>query len=153
MSVSYKRWSWLALGIALLALVSCAPLPTVTPEPEGGLAGTSWTLISFGQPESETPVVEGSTVTITFDAEGRAGGSGGCNTYSGSYELTGDNTVSFGEMVRTEMACLQEGIDQQENDYLEALSAAGKFELDGDNLTIWYDGEQGILNFVRGTES
>ncbi|MGI6209626.1 MAG: META domain-containing protein [Anaerolineae bacterium] len=128
------------------------PAADATPdgEAENPLVGTSWMLVSFGEPGAETQVIEGSTITLEFDAQGQAGGEGGCNSYSGPYEVQ-DSTIIFGELVRTLIACTQEGINEQEDAYLEALSAAERFELAEDSLTIWYDGEQGVLNFVPST--
>ena len=122
-----------------------------TPTPEGDtsvLAGTAWTLVSFGPAGAEEPVVPGSEVTLTFDAAGQAGGSGGCNSYGGSYQTDGDN-ITFGEIVSTLMACTDDALNEQESRFLAALGSASTFALEGDNLTIGYDGGQGVLNFVR----
>jgi putative lipoprotein len=112
------------------------------------LANTQWRLVSFGAPGAETPVVEGSAITLEFKAEGEAGGSGGCNSYGGQYQVQGD-TLSFGDVMSTLMACVDEGISQQEQAYFQALQTVGRFELAGDQLTIWYNNDQGVLNFVK----
>src|SRR6266511_2114238 len=61
--------------------------------------------------------------------------SDGCNSSSAQYQVK-ENLLSFGEINRTLMACEQPGIGQQEQDYLQALESAGRFELAGDHLTI-----------------
>ena len=64
-----------------------------------------------------------------------------------------EGRLSFNEINRTLMACQQEGIDQQEQNYLQALETAGNFELAGDYLTIGYDNGQGVLNWVKSTDA
>ncbi|HEX6384344.1 MAG TPA: META domain-containing protein [Anaerolineae bacterium] len=118
------------------------------PGDESSLANTQWQLISFGPVGNETPVVAGSTPTLEFDATGQAGGNSGCNTFGADYQVQ-DNMISFGEIVTTEIACLEEGVMDQEQQYYQALQSAGTFELTGNTLTIWYDDGQSVLNFAR----
>lgn len=75
------------------------------------LADTKWSLVSSGEPGAETPVMEGSTLTLEFDAGGQASGSGGCNSYGAQDEVQG-NRLSSGEITRTLMACEPEGIGE-----------------------------------------
>jgi heat shock protein HslJ len=148
------------IAFVFLVFAACTPKPGSipntgdgqTPKSDKKLVNTSWTLVSFGQPSAEVPVIEGSTVTLQFNSEGEASGSGSCNSYSGQYQVK-ENLLSFGEINRTLKACEQEGIDQQEQDYLQALGSAGRFELAGDRLTIWYDNDQGVLNWVKSPSS
>lgn len=123
--------------------------PEMTDEPtaDNPLANTQWQLESFGPVGAETPVVEGSTVTLEFDATGQAGGSGGCNSYGTEYQVQ-NGTLVFGEIVSTLMACADENIGEQEQQYYQALETAGEFEVSGDRLTIYYNDGQGVLNFV-----
>jgi putative lipoprotein len=152
-----KRLIYLIFGWVLLASAACTSqsgsLPNTgdgqTPEVQRNLANTKWKLVSFGKPGAETPVVESSTITLEFKAEGQAGGSGGCNSYGAHYEVQG-NRLSFGEITSTLMACEQEGLGQQEQRYFQALETTSRFELTGDRLTVWYGDAQGVLNFVKG---
>jgi heat shock protein HslJ len=102
----------------------------------------------MGAPGSETPVAPGSSVTLQFEADGQVGGSGGCNSYGGQYEVQ-DNTISFSQIMSTLRACADESVNQQEQQYFQALQTAGRFEVAGDQLTIWYNGDQGMLSFVK----
>jgi heat shock protein HslJ len=95
---------------------------------------------------AETPVLEGTTVILIFESGGQAGGSGGCNSYGTDYQVQ-DNTLIFGEIVSTLMACTEEGVTEQEQRYLTALRSAGEFEQAADQLIIHYDNGQGVLNF------
>jgi putative lipoprotein len=112
---------------------------------ETGLENTQWNLISFGAPGAEQPLIEGSTITLML-AGGQAGGSGGCNSYSGTYQVDG-SSIAFGEITRTEKACLEEGVTEQEQRYFEALATASAFQVDGDQLLITYDDGNGVMIF------
>lgn len=116
----------------------------------GGLAGTSWTMVSYGAPDAQTPVVSGAAkTTITFGADGQAEGSGGCNGYGGQYSIQGD-TVKFEQIISTMMACTDENINRQERTFLNALNTAGKFTVGGGKLAIAYDNGKGLLTFTEG---
>jgi heat shock protein HslJ/photosystem II stability/assembly factor-like uncharacterized protein len=124
------------------------PSPTAPAGDPGGLAGTDWALISFGLAGEEESVAGDSQITLSFEEGGQAGGSGGCNSYGGSYRVEGDN-LSFDEIVSTLRACADDSVNDQEGRYLAALGSASTFAIEGDNLTISYDDGQGTLNFVR----
>ena len=118
-----------AEGTATAEATTPVPVPTqetpASPPGDDNLANTEWTLESFGSMGAETPVLEGTTVTLIFESGGQAGGSGGCNSYGTDYQVQ-DNTLIFGEIVSTLMACTEEGITEQEQRYLTALRSAGE---------------------------
>lgn len=144
------------VGVFILTISACAPtngaLPGTGDDQEPGaetsLLNTRWRLVSYGQPGSETPVIEGTEVTLEFQEGNQAGGSGGCNTFGTQYAVL-DGRLSFTEIVSTEIACTAEGVMEQEQQYYQALQTAGEFELTDDQLTIWYGDGQTVLNFVR----
>jgi heat shock protein HslJ len=127
------------------------PLPegqaTLAPDGDNELANTSWLLVSFGATGSDMPVLEGTTITLEFESATQLGGSGGCNSYGADYTAQ-NGTISVGEVVSTLMACVEEGVTEQEQEYLAALSAAEEYELTADQLTIWYNGGAGVLTYV-----
>lgn len=128
---------------------------TVTPfAEENPLAGSSWILASFEADGEETLALPDSTVTLEFQTAGQAGGSGGCNSYGGDYQVE-DSTLSFGPIVSTMMACADEEIMDQEQRSLAALESATEFELlaDGNQLRIWYGNGDGVLNFVNSADT
>jgi heat shock protein HslJ len=150
-----------AILLLLSACGAATPEPTTVPEEtipaetapeetESNLTGTQWQLISFGAPGAEIPVVAGSTVTLEFNTNGQAGGSGGCNSYGGEYQVQ-DNVLSFSQIVSTLMACADSNVTQQEQQFFQALESAGRFEHTEDQLTIQYDGGQGVLNFISAS--
>jgi heat shock protein HslJ len=102
------------------------------------LAGTAWELQSYGG----TEVVAGSTVTLQFTDETQVLGSGGCNSYGGSYTVDGER-ITFNEIASTEMACLEDGVMAQESVFYAALAAATTYERTDSQLIITYgEGEQ-----------
>ena len=126
-------------------LVVLSPAETVS------LEGTSWQLTGYSDGLGVTSLVLGSEITAIFDGE-NVGGSAGCNSYTASYTLDGDE-ISVGPAASTRMACMEpEGVMEQESAYLEALSAAATYELGRDRLTL-YDGEgQTLVMFTAGAE-
>lgn len=136
----------LFIGLLVLALSACGEL--APPGRETNLANTEWALVSFGPENSETPVVAGSSVTLKFEAEGRAGGAGGCNSYGGEYRVEGAS-VSFDQIVSTAMACADESVMEQEQAYFAALQTTGHFEIQNDRLIITYDEGRSALTFEK----
>jgi len=125
--------------------------PEALPGTETGLENTQWNLISLGSPGAEQPLIEGSAITLML-AGGQAGGSGGCNSYGGTYRVDG-NTITFDELIRTERACLEEGVTEQEQRYFQALETASEFQVEGDQLQITYDAGNGLLIFERALDA
>jgi META domain-containing protein len=101
---------------------------------------------------AESPVVAGTTITLKFGADGRAGGSSGCNSFRSDYKATGDQ-LSFGRIISTKRACTDDRANQQEQRLFQALESAVRFELAADRLTIFYDGGGSALNFVNDSSS
>jgi heat shock protein HslJ len=96
-----------------------------------GLEGTSWQLISF----NSSSLLPGTSMTASFE-EGEIRGSGGCNSYFGSYSASGSN-LEIKELAWTEMACLDpEGIMQQEQVLMSLLSTAETYSMEGSTLQI-----------------
>ena len=56
-----------------------------------GLAGTAWRVGGYNNgKQAVVGVINGTTLTLTFGADGRVSGSGGCNNFSGGYRLEGE---------------------------------------------------------------
>ncbi len=101
------------------------------------LEGTSWnaTGINNGR-QAVQGVVSGTTVTLSFGAEGDASGSAGCNHYSGRYEASG-SSISIDGIAVTSMNCAApEGVMEQEQAYLKALATAKSVRFEGDRLEL-----------------
>ncbi len=112
------------------------------------LTGIDWRLASLGPAGAETGVVAGTTVTLKFGEDNRATGSTGCNSFSGTYQVRGDN-ISFSRLVSTRRACLDQKANEQEQRFLSTLGAANRFRLLTNRLTIYSDRGRSVLNFVN----
>jgi heat shock protein HslJ len=146
------RIAKLLLLTVVLLVLACARAAQAQerngqPGADGRLANTRWLLASFAAEGGQSPVIEGTTITLSFGADGRAGGSGGCNSYGGEYRERGDE-LSFGPIVSTKRACLDERANRQEQRYLSALGAASRFRLSNGRLTIFQSDGRGSLYFT-----
>jgi putative lipoprotein len=101
------------------------------------LEDTEWFLESYGSQGNLKAVLVDTEVTATFkSSDGQVAGSGGCNGYGGSYELTG-NKLSIPEpLISTMMSCGDEK-DQQEQQFFVALQSADSYQIDEGILTIY----------------
>lgn len=118
-------------------------------EPLASITDGEWQLISYGDPQDLTPVIDGSTVTLLLNKEeGQVGGSTGCNRYGGGYTLEGQ-TLTFSAMFMTEMACVDSDIMTQERAFLDALAAVTRYEIVDGQLILYYgEGQQLVFEAV-----
>lgn len=123
------------IGLTLLSLGACI----MDSDP---LEGTSWVLLAYGN----TNPIPGRNVTMMFE-DGQVRGSGGCNSYSGPYQVHGDQ-ITFDQVGMTLMACPEPlGLMEQETAFMQFLGAAQTFSLEKGQLKIFRsDGE--ALTFV-----
>lgn len=92
---------------------------------ESLLTGAAWQVETI---QGER-LVEGSSVTMTFDPEAdNVGGSAGCNSYGAPYTLTGEG-VTIGAPTHTEKACEAPRMTQ-ESAFLNALAGITMFSVD-----------------------
>jgi heat shock protein HslJ len=79
---------------------------------------------------------------LLHPADSRASGSTGCNSFSGSYQLSGDS-LRFGKLISTLRACVDPELNRQERAFLDALGATRAWQVTGDTLVL--SGETGPL--------
>ena len=125
-----KARFWLLLVLAAAVLASACGGDDDGPP----LEGTEWALASGvdvpGDADPPTLLLE----------EGNASGFGGCNTFTGGYELDGDS-ISIGPLAGTLMACELQKM-AVEGAYMPALEAADAWSIDGDELVLSSGGEE-----------
>jgi heat shock protein HslJ len=95
----------------------------------------AWDVTSYYAGTALVSPAVGSTANATFDGT-QISGTGGCNTFSGPYTVDGD-TIAIGPLTSTLRACTDPGVDQQEQQYLQALALAKTFAVAGDRLDLF----------------
>lgn len=139
----------------LIVVLSLAALPvrSYAADPNR-LIGTQWKLLRYGAENTPTTPVGEQPITLIFGADS-IGGSGGCNTYGGSYRVDG-TTISFSNIFSTLIACEPEEISKQEQAYFRALRTATQFRFADGLLIISYGTNESLvftrlLNFADST--
>jgi heat shock protein HslJ len=140
------RRFFLAGVICLLTVLVTACATTSQGQPsvqKDTLAGTEWALVSLN---GDAPIGD-RAITLRF-GETSIEGSGGCNTYGGSY-TTSEDSLHLTDVYWTEMACMEpEGIMEQEQTYFQALNATARYQTDADRLELYDEAGAQILMFI-----
>lgn len=126
---------------------TATPESTETPAILPDLAGTRWDLVSLGSTGSETAAIEGSNVTIAFNADNTFDGNSGCNSFHGDYKIDKGSLV-LSNVIGTLKACLDDPITRQEGVILQALNSVQSYTISGDQLILSYDGGKSQLIFA-----
>ncbi len=111
-----------------------------------GLLERAWRVTSIGG----RPVTGPNPLTLSIAADFRAGGNAGCNEFftQASFE---EERLAFGPAAATRMACPPE-LMQQEVEFLAALAAIGRYELDGTSLRLLDAAGIPLIGLVRDAE-
>ena len=108
------------------------------------MAATSWLAEDIGR----RGVLDNPRTTVSFDQAGRVSGSGGCNRYGGPVEVSGE-TIRFGPLASTRMAC-SPAISDQEERFFAALRSATRFVVTAEDKLVLYDATgEAIVTFSR----
>ncbi len=137
-----SRFSSIVLSITML--VGCTPART----PAGAaLDGTYWLTELNGKPALTTGGSDRAHLRFVGDSALVSGGTG-CNRFSGKFTRDGA-ALHFPPLATTMMACVDQGIAEQEHAFLAALGATERYAMAGDTLTLI--GPSGNLaRLVRG---
>lgn len=102
------------------------------------LVGTAWeaTGINSGN-QAVVSVMSGSKITAVFNEDNTINGNAGCNSYFGSYALTGDNGLTIGETASTLMACADNDLMAQESAYRAALQTVTSYTISENRLELY----------------
>lgn len=121
------------------------------PIPTDGIEGLTWELDSLVLPAEDTLtlVPEAVMASMTLD-NGQVTGTGGCNSFSASYELEGA-VLSFSEIVRTRMAC-PAMVMQFEDGLLSQLESVASWSSDGGSATFYDASGAELARFTPATE-
>jgi heat shock protein HslJ len=112
MHMNMLRTAFALLAITV-ALTACAPQSAPI-----ALEKTAWRLTALTHNGASVTLVSGREPTLTFTDATTAGGNGGCNSYGGTYTISGES-ISFDGIASTMMAC--DGVMDQETQFTSAL--------------------------------
>ena len=109
------------------------------------LVDTLWVLESFGDPAKPSTPETGTLITAQFSEDGLLSGMAGCNNYTTSY-VAEDGRMEIKMPASTMRACTK-GMEQEAT-YLQGLTNAESYSIEGATLEITYDGGQGVLRYT-----
>jgi heat shock protein HslJ len=113
------------------------------------LTGTNWSATGINTGTGAvSSLVAGTTVTAVFGDDGTLSGKAGCNTYNGTYEVSG-TSMTIGPLATTRMACAPD-VSKQEANYLEALGRVTTYSIRGDQLELRDDEGALQAGYVAG---
>jgi heat shock protein HslJ len=139
------RLSFILLSLIAVSLIVSACAPNNC---GGDFENIAWKLKEYGTPGS-LQLVQGNTdITLKFESnEKQINGSGGCNSYFGSYSIDSNCRLKITELGATERACLDPTLMQQEQNYFNILLDAEALQIEGEELHI--SGSSGVLVYTR----
>jgi heat shock protein HslJ len=116
------------------------------PAENQALEGTAWNLSGIATGDAIVNTWVDEQITAEF-IDGTMSGSAGCNSYTTTYETSG-NAITLGETVSTLMACEDEEVMARESEFLAALENIATFEIVRSNLTFFDADGNVVLTFI-----
>ena len=92
-------------------------------------------------------VIDFAQTSIGFDERGGVHGTGGCNQFNGTAEVSG-GALSFGPLAATRRACAEALMDQESN-FFAALDAVKGYRFDGPFLLLTDDAGNPLMRLTR----
>jgi len=100
------------------------------------LEKTEWQATGINNGKGGVVSTATTSLSTAVFAEGQLSGTGGCNQFTATYEIDGDQ-ITIGPAAATRMFCNEpEGIMDQEQQYFEALGRARTFSLTPEKLEL-----------------
>ena len=129
----------------VLALLGCCPVLSAG-SGEANLQETQWVATRING-----DAIKGSAPTLTIEKD-HAYGSSSCNRYTGKVTLGDNNTLQFGLVASTRMACIGDA-DRQEIAYFNALRSVSSYHLNQGDLILLDKGFNKVIEFRTMQES
>jgi heat shock protein HslJ len=126
------------------------PVTVTGGEPSNPLAGTSWAATFYFNPATNgmEQVLPGTSLTAAFGEGDDLNGSGGCNSYGGSYRVDGSSLSISGLSAGRSVCEVPKGIMEQEDAFLSNLESADGYSLEGGQMYLT-SGGAAIVEFVQ----
>lgn len=109
------------------------------------LAGSTWTLDSYGPDGAETAAISEAVPTLSFISTTEIAAHGGCNGFGSAFGVDGDY-IAIEQGVGTLIAC-DEAVMTQEATYIDLLTSAIRYEQAGHKLTLYTEAGD-VLRFT-----
>lgn len=135
-----KRFSFI-LFIAALIFTYCSPVNLLTE-----LSGKQWIVSSILEKNLDSNESGDGLPLLYFGEDGSFSGSTGCNSFTGSFKLEGNN-ISLDPGAITKMMCP----GTVEIDFLEAVRQTNGIDLEGHNLYL-LSGDKTVMTLISGNE-
>ncbi len=134
------------LSALVIAVAACA---TGTRPPSGDLAGVEWRLTEIdGALAITSSGGGGRDASFRLDADSaRVTGFTTCNRFFGRYDAPGGARLRFSDIGSTKMACVESARSRQEQQFMDVLQSANRYEITGNTLTL-YAGDRVRARFV-----
>jgi len=132
----------LCFGLLILLLTSCGKNKE-DPEAFGDIRGVTWQLSDIG----DNPLTNNISTTLVFEEGNKISGSGGCNSYFGTYDLY-TNGLTISDIGSSRKMCSEE-IMEQEMTYLNILGKAKSIKFYDYKLEINSTAEIDNIKFIK----
>jgi heat shock protein HslJ len=136
---------WLIAVMAMLAGLMPQTASRAETSLSPGIIGKTWRWVSFISPVEKVMVDASDRYTIEFMADGSVAIGADCNRAMGSFTVSADRRISFGQLATTRALCPEGSLSDR---YLRELSRVNSyFQKDGDFfLELPFD--SGTLRFT-----
>ncbi|MCA0295989.1 MAG: META domain-containing protein [Actinobacteria bacterium] len=138
-----KKYWILSVGLVAL-LAACSSGTPAAPAAGPTLEGTSWTVTQLGGKAT----LENHRPTMKF-AEGRVGGTTGCNSWGTSFTQTGATLALGTEIAMTAMACTDDAVMAQEAAVSKALPTIASVRTAGSGAELLDASGQVVFTLAR----
>lgn len=122
---------------------------TYTKGDAASLGGGTWEAINYyNGADAVVGVINGTTVTASFNDDGTVTGFAGVNDYRAEYSTSGKSVTIGAPEFTTEASSPDPAVERQEADFLAALQLAVEFAVRGDRLDLMREGGTIAATFV-----
>jgi heat shock protein HslJ len=138
----YRAWlcCTATAALVLLGLLGALPRAQAAPLAQGAplpaeMLGFDWELVSLQAAGTDPEDTTGLGLSLGFEADGSASGSGGCNRFRTSYQTGDAQSLTFTPIASTLIGC-PDPISAREQSYLQTLEAVSSFALENGRLRL-----------------